>query len=125
MKSSKTAFMLLGVFFLIVTCLLGWIAFTTGSKPTLMFYTFISMSIMSFCMAHLYPQFIQKDERMRLIRQKAILASFFAMLLYLMVFTTITQFGLVSLPSVDLFQIFTALMISTAFISMVVYSKVY
>ncbi|WP_271399992.1 permease [Salinicoccus roseus] len=76
-------------------------------------------------MAYLYPQFIQKDERMKLIRQKGVMASFVAMVIYFILFTTALQFNWIDAPVYYLFQIFGALMISTVFISLVIYARLY
>lgn len=76
-------------------------------------------------MAYLYPQWVQKDERMKLIRQKGMFFSMTALMLYLIVFMILLGFEIVSLPALEVIYILTALLISTFFLSFVIYSIIY
>lgn len=93
--------------------------------PPNMTYKTLALAIMSFCLNYLYPQFKQKDESMKLIRQKGTLASFFAMMIYIIALNLGIQLNFFILTANELIQILTVLMISTLFISFVVYSKIY
>jgi uncharacterized membrane protein len=96
-----------------------------NSAPSTMIFIQLAMEIMSFCLSYLYPQFKQKDERMRLIRQKGMFASFVAMLIYLIVFNMGIQFDFIILTANEMLHLLSALLISTLFISFVIYSKIY
>jgi hypothetical protein len=85
----------------------------------------MSLTVLSFCMHYLYPQFKQKDERMKVIREKGIFYSYFAILLYHIIFMTALQFDVLHLTAMNLLNIMTSLIIITVFISMVVMAKIY
>ncbi|WP_442858769.1 permease [Bacillus sp. KH172YL63] len=83
------------------------------------------MTVLSFCMYFLHPQFKEKDERMKLIREKGMFYSYFVILAFHIVFMMILQFDVIELTAMNLLNILTSLTIMTVFISMVVMSKVY
>lgn len=68
---------------------------------------------MSFCLGYLHPQFKQKDERMRLIRQKGIYISYFASLVYYIILTVVIQLNFVTLTALQVLNILAALTIIT------------
>lgn len=125
MGNSRGLFIVFGILFSIMSAFTIFVGIMAKSAPAPMAYTTLAMAVMSFCLAYLYPQFKQKDERMKLIRQKGMFASFFAMLIYLIIFNTGIQFGFIVLTANQLINILTTLLISTVFISFVVYSKIY
>lgn len=125
MGDSRVIYIVFGILFSIMSAFTIFVGFMAKSAPAPMAYMTLAMAVMSFCLAYLYPQFKQKDERMRLIRQKGMFASFFAMMIYLIVFNLGIQVGLFDLTASGLINILIALMISTLFISFVVYSKIY
>jgi nitric oxide reductase large subunit len=86
-------------------------------------YTLFALTVMSFSMSYLYPQFKQKDERMKLIRYKGMGFTFFALVFYYIVLSGTIQFDIISLTAMDVLNILAALTISTLFISMVVLAK--
>ncbi|MEH7385659.1 permease [Bacillus sp. JJ1521] len=102
-----------------------FIGIMAKAAPAPMAYMTLAMAVMSFCMAHLYPHFKQKDERMKLIREKGMFASYFAIIFYLLIFNIGLQFEFFVLTAAQLINILTALIICTVFISFVVYSKIY
>lgn len=125
MKHSRLLFFILGVmnlafagFILTVGLLSGTIHMTIG-------FFFLAMAVLSFSMSYLYPQFIQKDERMGLIRQKGTFFTLMAMLVYLGVFGILLSFGIISISASELIYILSSLLICTLFLSFVVYSKIY
>jgi hypothetical protein len=125
MDYHRKVFFILGVLFL---CLVGFILFAcvmAESAPPPASYMFVSMAIMSFCLSYLYPQFKQKDERMRMIRQKGMFAAFVALMVYCIFLNLSLQIGVLQVTAVELIQILTALVISTVFVTFVVYSKIY
>lgn len=111
-------FLLLGGFFWLISVM-------AESRISPQTYPIFSMAIMSFCLSYLHPQFKQKDERMKLIRQKGMFYSFIAFIFYAIVIQTLILFDIVHLTGMEVIQIITALMISTIFISWVVLVKVY
>ncbi|MEN1966745.1 permease [Lentibacillus sp. N15] len=86
-------------------------------------YMMVAMTIMTFSMSYLYPQFKQKDERMKHIRYKALTYSALAFVVYYIVLSGIVQFDIFPLTAMDVLNILSALMISTAFTTMVVLAK--
>ncbi|RIW33099.1 permease [Bacillus salacetis] len=121
----RKIFFVFGVLFL---CLIAFILFASmmaGSAPPSGSYILLSMAVMSFCLSYLYPQFKQKDERMRMIRQKGMFATFIALFAYCILLNFGLQTGILQVSAADLIQILTAMIISTVFISFVVYSKIY
>jgi hypothetical protein len=125
MDYSRIAFLILGILFSVQTGFMIFAGVMANSAPPSMSYITLALAIMSFCLSYLYPQFRQKDERMKLIRQKGTLASFFAMMIYIMILNLGIQLDFFILTANELIQILTVLMISTLFISFVVYSKIY
>lgn len=101
------------------------VALMVKSAPLTETYTLLSMAVMSFCLSYLAPQFSQKDERTRMIREKGMFFSGLAFLIYSVILTTALQFNLIALSAIEAINILVALMISTIFISMVVISKKY
>ena len=124
MNSPRASFLILSVFFYCIGRPYG-LQQSWQSHHRQAYSMTIAMAVVSFSMAYLYPQFIQKDERMKLIRQKGTMASFFAMIIYFLFFTAALQFNWIDAPAYYLFQVFGALMISTVFISFVIYARLY
>lgn len=125
MGNSRVLYIVFGVLFSIMSAFTIFVGIMAKSAPAPMAYMTLAMAVMSFCLAYLYPQFKQKDERMRLIRQKGMFACLFAMMIYLIVFSIGIQFGFFVLTASELINILITLMISTLFISLVVYSRIY
>ncbi|KGP91626.1 permease [Pontibacillus chungwhensis BH030062] len=88
-------------------------------------YTVLSMAVLSYSMSFLYPQFKQKDERMKLIRQKAMFYSFTAMMVYISLLLLGLELNVISLNVVDALTILISLNISTLFLTMVFLAKKY
>ncbi|MGD6854357.1 permease [Bacillus infantis] len=86
-------------------------------------WTLLSMTVMSFSMGYLYPQFKQKDERMKLIRQKGLFYAYFALIVYFFIFFLLLGLGIIDISALELLQILSGLTISTVFLSMVYVSK--
>lgn len=100
-------------------------AFMANSAPLPATYIILSMAVMTFCLSYLYPQFVQKDERMQLIRQKGMLFTFFAFLFYSFALNSLLEFNIINLTASDAITILTALMISTLFTSWVFLARRY
>ncbi|MCS0670359.1 permease [Cytobacillus firmus] len=95
------------------------------SAPPFESYIMIGMTVMCFCPSYLYPQFKQKDERMKLIREKGMFVSFFAMMMYLIAFNLGLKLDLILLTASEAINILSTLLICTLFLSFVIYSKIY
>lgn len=100
-------------------------AFMVNSAPLPDTYIILSMSVMAFCLSYLYPQFAQKDERMKLIRQKGMFFSFLAFLFYSFALNSLLEFNIIQLTASDAITILSTLMISTLFTSWVFLSRRY
>lgn len=100
-------------------------AFMANSAPLPDTYIILSMSVMAFCLSYLYPQFAQKDERMKLIRQKGMFFSFLAFLFYSFALNSLLEFNIIQLTASDAITILSTLMISTLFTSWVFLSRRY
>lgn len=119
------AFFVLGVFFLAMSGFIVYAGVMADSAPPSESYILIGMAVMCFCLSYLYPQFKQKDERMKLIREKGMFASFFAMMMYLIVFNMGLKLDLILLTASEAINILSTLLICTVFLSFVIYSKIY
>ena len=122
---SQITFFIFGVFFLAMSGFIVFAGMMADSAPPSTTYIMFGMAVMSFCLSYLYPQFKQKDERMKLIREKGMFASFFAMMVYLIFFNLGLQLDLIFLSASDVINILSTLMICTVFLSFVVYSRIY
>ncbi|MBP3953551.1 permease [Bacillus suaedae] len=121
----RKLFFILGSFFFVLSCFLIVIGILAKQTPHSSIYLMFAMAVMSFCMSYLYPQFKQKDERMKLIRAKGMFASFVALMSYLIIFNVGIQFELIYFTASQLIQILSTLMICTVFLSFVIFSKMY
>ncbi|MFD2680418.1 permease [Bacillus seohaeanensis] len=115
----------MGILFTLLGGFYVFVAMMAQDKPTSSVYITGSMAVMSFCLSYLSPQFKQKDERMKLIRQKGMFFSYFAILSYYIIFSTLLQFEIISITALELVNILIALTISTVFLSFVIVSKRY
>lgn len=125
MKEYRLLFVIFGIFFFAIGGFIIFVGIMAKSSPAPMAYSSLSMGVMSFCMSYLYPQFKEKDERMKLIREKGMFFSLIAMMVYFILFLTGIQFEVISLTTLELLNILISLMICTVFLSFVVYSKIY
>ncbi|MBF0707295.1 permease [Alkalihalobacillus hwajinpoensis] len=112
-----------GVFFALNALLLISVGLSTGNEPIPVSYMMVGMSIMTFCLSYLQPQFKARDERSRMIREKGMFYSYFAVLGYIMVFLFLLQFNIVNISSVTVLSALAAMLISTVFVSMVIIAK--
>ncbi|MFC7785131.1 MULTISPECIES: permease [unclassified Rossellomorea] len=118
------AYLVLGWVLVIQTAFLFFVGITAKEFPYFAL-TPMSLTVLSFCMYYLYPQFKQKDERMKMIREKGIYYSYFAILVFHIIFMTILQFDVIHLTAMNLLNVLTSLTIMTVFISMVIVARIY
>jgi hypothetical protein len=125
MKSTRVILFTVSSFFFLMAGFIIFISVMANSEPSSGAYMMIAMGVMAFCVGYLYPQFKQKDERMKLIREKGMFVSFIAIMGYFLIFNFGLQFEFFTLTANELLHILSALFISTVFISFVVLSKIY
>ncbi|ANU11479.1 permease [Planococcus antarcticus DSM 14505] len=125
MIGNRAVFIIFGSFFSLISGFLILAAIMVKSAPNSETYALLSLAVMSFSLSYLYPQFIQKDERTRMIREKAMFFSSFSFLFYAFVVTSALRFNLIHLSAIEAINILISLMISTIFISMVVLARKY
>jgi hypothetical protein len=118
------AYLILGWVLAIQTAFLFFVGITAEEFPYFAL-TPMTLTVLSFCMHYLYPQFKQKDERMKMIREKGIFYSYFAILVLHVIFMTILQFDVIQLTALNLLNVLTSLTIMTVFISMVIVARIY
>ncbi|WP_251047278.1 hypothetical protein [Oceanobacillus sp. ISL-74] len=85
----------------------------------------LSLSIMCFCLAYLYPQFKKNDERTKVIKERGMFFSYFFFAAYSLMLMLMFQFGLLSLSGYQTVTLMASLMIITVFSSFVILSKRY
>ncbi|WP_018922602.1 hypothetical protein [Salsuginibacillus kocurii] len=121
----RNTFLIIGIFFVLIIGFFLVSSIMVGVAPNFIIFPLISFAIMCFSLYYLYPQFRQKDERMKAIRERGMFFSYFALIIYFFFFWTVLQFDLFFITARELLQILIALTISTVFLSFVVVSKRY
>jgi hypothetical protein len=117
-------YLIIGWVLALQTAFLFFVGITANEFPYFAL-TPMSLTVLSFCMHYLYPQFKQKDERMKMIREKGIFYSYFAILVFHVIFMTILQFDVIHLTAMNLLNVLTSITIMTVFISMVIVARIY
>ncbi|CUB10204.1 hypothetical protein BN2127_JRS1_01989 [Bacillus cereus] len=125
MNYSQKYFVIMGIIFLFMSGFMILTGVMTHSSPPEATYPLLGMTIMSFCLSYLHPQFKEKDERMKLIRYKGMFFSFFALTAYYLLFSIGLNLKIITLSATELLNILMALTMSTVFISFVVLAKRY
>lgn len=116
-------YILFGSIFLLFSLLLSLAPITTGTFPIGQELVMFSISVVAFCLAYLYPQFKENDERSKLIRQKGMFYSYFIIIGYLMIMSGLFQFNIIYLNGIQTLYVIQTLIIITVFLSFVVLSK--
>jgi hypothetical protein len=120
---SRLTFYICGGLFLIMTLFMAFVGIAAGESIVPQTWTLFSLTVMSFSMGYLFPQFKQKDERMKLIRQKGLFYAYFALIVYFLIFFLLIGLKIIDISALELLQILSGLTISTVFLSMVYVSK--
>lgn len=121
----RIAYFIFGILFFCISGFMIFVSIRANEVLPPQTFLLIAITIMSFCLGYLHPQFKQKDERMRLIRQKGMYISYFASLVYYIILTVVIQLNFVTLTALQVLNILAALTIITVFLSWVVLSKIY
>ncbi|QUW23452.1 hypothetical protein JSQ81_07995 [Sporosarcina sp. Marseille-Q4063] len=122
-KSMQRAFIVLGSLFLLFSIMFSTATLFVGIFPVGHELMMLSISIMVFCNAYLYPQFKSNDERSRVIREKGMFYSYFILVGFLVIFMALFQLNLINLDGYQMVCVIASLLVSTVFSSMVVVSK--
>ncbi|KEK22203.1 hypothetical protein [Bacillus gaemokensis] len=125
MNYSQKYFLIMGLIFLVMSGSMVLAGIMTHSAPPAPTYSLLGMMIMCFCLSYLHPQFKEKDERMKLIRQKGMFYSCFALFIYFIIFSIGLNLNIITLSASELLNVLASLTISTVFISFVILSKKY
>ncbi|CAI9396753.1 permease [Niallia sp. Sow4_A1] len=97
----------------------------TGDFPLSPTYALIlALSVMFLSLGYLHPQFKNKDERMKVIREKGMFYSYFIIMFYFFLFIILIHFQVISISAMGIVLILAALTIMTVFLSMVVLSLI-
>jgi len=125
MKNSKAAFLILGVIMLLNALFVNWAYISSGKFPEGLM--FISITIMSFCLAYLSDHFAAKDERAQKIRERGVYVSYFWMLgIIFFLFLIINPYlGVLNISAYHLLTLIVSLYISVVFLNMVYYARKY
>ncbi|GGP16901.1 hypothetical protein [Oceanobacillus neutriphilus] len=124
-KTGRIFFLIAGFIFLFYTLLIGFASITTGNFFAGYELVYFSVTIMSFCLAYLYPQFKDNDERTKRIRERGIFFSFFIIVGYMVILMPLFQFEVIHLNGYQTVSILASLAIATVFSSFVILSKRY
>ncbi|MBN9656313.1 permease [Halobacillus sp. GSS1] len=124
MDYTPGAFKVIGALFLLMGGFLIVVGTIGGEWPA-MIWTMVSLGVLSFSMSYLYPQFKQKDERMKWIRHKAVFYSFFVMMGVMAVLHFLLALQVITLSALDLLSVLLALNIVIVFLTMVMLSRRY
>ncbi|WP_035185835.1 hypothetical protein [Alteribacter aurantiacus] len=88
-------------------------------------FLLFSVSIMFLCLGYLFPQYQSEDERIRMIKEKGMYFSYFAIMIFYLIFIILIGYDFINVTAFSLVQILGALTIITVFLSQVILSKVY
>nr|WP_229683202.1 hypothetical protein [Virgibacillus oceani]GGG80969.1 hypothetical protein GCM10011398_27960 [Virgibacillus oceani] len=124
-KTGQRTYLTFGILFLLFSALFTMATISTGIFPAGHELVMIGVSVMSFCLAYLYPQFKENDERSRRIREKGMFYSYFFMLGYMIILMSLFQFDLLQLDGYQTVCLLSSLLMMTVFINLVVLARRY
>jgi len=122
-KTGRRLFLLFGFIFLSISLLLLFSSISTGAFFAGYELVFLGTAVMSFCLAYLYPQFKDNDERAKRIRERGMFISYFFILGYMIILMPLLQFELIVLSGYQTVSLLSTMTIITVFTSFVVLSK--
>ncbi|WP_281658486.1 hypothetical protein [Halobacillus sp. Cin3] len=88
-------------------------------------FSMLSLSVLAFCMSYLYPQFKQKDERMKSIRQKAVSYAFTSGIGYMLIFSLLAEMNVLKMDVSSVLSLIIALSMTTLFLLLVFLARKY
>jgi hypothetical protein len=122
-KTGRRLFLLFGLVFLSNSLFLLFSSISTGAFFAGYELVFLGTAVMSFCLAYLYPQFKDNDERAKRIRERGMFISYFFILGYMIILMPLLQFELIVLSGYQTVSLLSTMTIITVFSSFVVLSK--
>ena len=117
----RIGYLIIGVFLLFESIYL----FMRGNLNFPMLILIFSGAVVNLSLFYLQPQFYQKDERIRIIREKSVFYSYFSLLFYLFVLLLLLYFNIISLTAISTVILIAGLTIITVFLSMVILSFIF
>lgn len=112
-----------GFVFLLFSVIFSMATISTGAFPVGQELVTFGISVMAFCLAYLYPQFKDNDERSKQIREKGMFYSYFIIIGFLMIMSGLFQFNIINLNGIQTVYVIETLIVITVFLSFVVLSK--
>jgi len=122
-KFGQRLYTVFGFVFLLFSVIFSIASITTGVFPVGQELVTFSISVVAFCLAYLYPQFKDNDERSKLIREKGMFYSYFIIIGFLMIMSGLFQFNIINLNGIQTLYVIQTLIVITVFLSFVVLSK--
>lgn len=96
-KSNQRLYIFFGLLFLANTALLVTVSISGGGSLKGYEFVMFGISIMVFCIAYIYPQFKDNDERSKRIKEKGMFFSYFFILGYSIILMGLFQFKVIHL----------------------------
>ncbi|UCZ53472.1 permease [Bacillus shivajii] len=125
MKSTKGN-LLLGLFILGVSIYISINELLNdNTELSTMGFLLFSVSIVFFSLSYLNSQYQANDERIKMIREKAMYFTFFLIMFYFLLFIVLIGSGIIIISSSSILHILGGLILITAFLSQVILSKIY
>ncbi|MDQ0208852.1 permease [Alkalicoccobacillus murimartini] len=124
-KAYRVFFSVASVFLLLFGISLLILSINVGGQVQGHEFMWIAIGIVSAVQGYLVPEFEVNDERMKLIKQKAMFCSYFFIISYSIIFMILLITDTIFLTAIQLLGIFTSLIISTVFLLLVFFSKRY
>jgi len=122
-KFGQRHYIVFGFIFLLFSVIFSIASITTGVFPVGQELVMFGISVMAFCLAYLYPQFKENDERSKLIREKGMFYSYFIIMGFMIMISGLFQFNIINLNGIQTVYLIETLIIITVFLSFVVLSK--
>ena len=121
--SSQRKFLITGLLFSIIFIVRLVQLFLTGNVSIVELFNWASLVYMAFAIAHLYPQFQSKDERMEAIRQKGMYITVFIILVALIALMVLIQFNIFTFTTLEFIRVMISLVIITIWTCWIILSK--
>ncbi|MBU9714241.1 permease [Evansella tamaricis] len=121
----RVMYYIFGICFLIIGAFFQFVAFMAEARPVPESYIIFALAVVCLSTGYLQPQFSQKDERSKMIRQKGTFYSYFIFVIYYFLFSYLLSRGIVDLSAREVLNMYVTLMVCTVFSSFVIVSKVH
>ena len=122
-RSGQRFYLVSGLFFLVVSGLLGTATLGRGVFPVGHELILFGISIMSLCLSYLYPQFKGNDERTKRIREKGMYYSYLLNMTYMIIMMGLFQFNVININGYQTICLLATVTIITVSLSFVVLSQ--